>query len=323
MKRMIVFMLCMSIVLMLAGCGAIAPEPTLSPSPAAETAPAQPEVSAAATEPPVTAEPEASPEATDSVDEPEYPIIAAIGEPVSADLDLDGTKENICVSLRQNFEGEDIVCLKINGVDCSDELYVEGLTSLTCPDPDYWMITDIYGGDSQLEIAIQDWGDSDDYFTNFYRFWDGSVYSIGGVPGIIKTAWSENGITFDGCGRVFSMIRLDVLQTWFADAEFEINNAEMLSVVPEELYYANYPTDVLTKTALTAYDGRDGESFTIDAGVSMTVMATDNCEWIYCESETEDWALWFRIDPENGCMIETPYGYVYVWDALEGLSFAD
>ena len=246
-----------------------------------------------------------------------------MGETVIADLDRDGSVEKICVSVQEDGSGMHRVKLKINDVDCTNYLFGEVPVQLDDPDPDYYAITDLYDGDPSLEIAIQDLGPSNDYYTNFYRFYDGSVYSIGGVPGLIWSDHDGDSISFDGKGSICTEMRLDVLQTWFAKATYVLNNAEILELEPAELYKAIRPTDVAVLKDLSAYDGKNGEKFIVDAGVEMTVEATDNREWLYCKSYTSDWALWFRLNPDNPFEIETPDGFVPVWDALDGLCFAD
>ena len=253
-----------------------------------------------------------------------YPLIIPMGDSVKADLDGDGTKELVCVSVEQDFCGQDRVKLMLNGVDCTDRIYVDGETWFDCPDRSSWAITDVYSVDGLLEIAIQDWGPSDDYYTNFFRFENGVVYPFGGVEGLIWDSWNDSSdLSFEEDGFIRSYMRLHVLQTWYADVRYEIAPRGVLDVVPEELYYASHPTEVTVLKDLYAYDGKDGEEFMVDAGVRMTVEATDNAEWIYCKSCTADWALWFRLNPDNPFEIKTLDGYLPVQDALDGLCFAD
>ena len=335
MKKTISLLLIALLLLSLCACGGKTEpaEPEPAPAPAEEPAPAEPTpdvnpahvASASDLEPEKpTEDPGPAPVMIDPPAEPEYPMIVPMGETVFADLDGDGTEEKICVSVEQTFEGWDRVKLMLNGVDCTDKIYVEGETWFDCPDPDFWAITDVYSVDNLLEIAIQDWGPSDDYYTNFFRFEGGIVYPFGGVQGMIWKSWNDSSdLSFEEDGFVHSYMRLNVLQTWYADVRYEIAPRGVLDVVPQELYYATHPTPVTLLKDLRAYDGKGGEEFIIDAGVKMNIVATDNAEWIYGISESEDWALWFHLNPEFPFEIETIDGYVWCCDAMDGLLMAD
>ena len=61
----------------------------------------------------------------------------------------------------------------------------------------------------------------------------------------------------------------------------------------------------------------------IPAGVEMDLIACDNYCWVKARSDSEDWVLWFYVDPENPYQIEGPDGWVNAWDAMDGLLFAD
>lgn len=251
-------------------------------------------------------------------------MIVPIGETAFADLDGDGAEEEICVSVERAADGMDRVKLTLNGVDFTDSIYVDGETWFECPDSSYWAITDVYSVDHLLEIAIQDWGPSDDCGTNFFRFEQGEIYPFGYVEGLIWRSWDNSSeLSFDEDGFVGAHMRLRVLQTWYADVRYEIAPRGVLDVVPQDLYYTAHPTAVTLKTDLTAYDGKDGDRFPIAAGTEMEVLATDNEEWIVCSSDAEDWQLWFHLNPESAFEIESPDGYIPVSEALTGLCFAD
>lgn len=344
-RKHIALLLCLAALLSLCACGGKtdasdetpAPEQTSAPVqtlvPASESdlepVPAPPASATDLTVPPASATDLTVPNAQSGHQRGEIPEIPhvtliPIGQNYAADLDGDGKEEDICVSLEQDDYGYDRVKLTLNGEDWTECIYAEEDTRFDCPDRNFWAVTDVYSVDNLLEIAIQDWGPSCDYYTNFFRYELGGIYSFGGVEGMIwnsERAYSD--LSFEEDGFIHSYMRLNVLQTWFADVRYEIAPRGVLDVVREDLYQAKNPTDVTLLVPLTAYNGKGGTHFTVNAGIEMTVLATDNVEWIYCESETEDWALWFHLNPDSGFEIETPDGYVYVGDALDGLNFAD
>lgn len=245
-----------------------------------------------------------------------------LGESFSTDLNGDGTEEKICVSLVDEDDGWFSVKLTINDIDHTGSVYVDGVV-LDCPDPYYWAVTDIYRVDTLKEIAIQDWGPSDDYSTNFFRYDGNEIYPIGGVEGMIFNGTTfPSDLRFDEDGFISTYMRFDVLQTWFGKVRYEIGNREWLTIVPEDTYFATRPANVTAMVALAAYD-MDGNRFTLSAGDDFTILGTDNMEWLYCKNDAEDSFFWLHLSPDSGFEIETMTDYSYVWDALDGLLFAD
>ena len=341
MRKALTILLCLSLLLALGACGkkseapaeTPAPAPAQTPAPATPTpAPAKPAsgtdlpqqpLPASGSDLPYTAPPASSTDLEPDSGDP-YPIIVPVGYSVNADLDLDGTEETVLVDVQDGEDGEPRVILKVNGVDYSDILYGDPDIQLESPDTFFYAITDLYDGDPCLEIAIQDWGYSDDYYTNFFRYYEGGgAYSIHGVPGIIRTTWGKGDISFDGNGNIYTAMRLSVLQTWYGDAVYVLNNAEFLELEPQDIYQASRPTDVTLMTPLLGYESRGGKSSPVEAGTQLTVVSTDNKAWVCCTTGSGDKEIWFRLDPANPFTIESPDGFVAAWDALDGLVFAD
>ena len=257
MKKFALIFLCLGLLFSFAACGKTDAPETQAPTPQL------PEVTPEVTPAPTPTEPPA-PAETPSI---EYPILVPIGEIASVDLDMDGTEERLCVSLTEDEYGSMNVVLTLNGVDCTDALVYSDIYGeyipFDNPDPDFYAITDLSGDDGCLELAIQDWGASDDYFTYFYRFAEGKLYSIGGAPGLIKSPWDGDTIRFDGQGKLSTIKRLRSLHTWFAYADYALNNDEKLELIPADLYEASYPTEVTVTGELLAYDRIDGSSFVL------------------------------------------------------------
>ena len=310
MKRIISLLLCAAVLCSFSACGKKEAPPAETPAPPAVTpAPA----------PKPTPEPTPTPV--------EYPVIVPIGETAEADLDGDGTDESICVWLKDGEDGWARACLTVNGADFTDSLYAADAVRLDSPDPDTWAIADISPADGLLEIAVQDWGPSSDYYTNFFRYENGELVSVGGVPGLIRdSASGESDLAFAEDGTVESYMRLRVLQTWFAPARYEISGGT-LALVPQELYTATAPTAVTVKSPVLAYAAPgDDAARTLDAGTELLITGTDNAEWVQCvlsaDKETQE-ALWLRLDSEHSFKIQTPDGFVFGDTVLDGLVFAD
>jgi len=313
MKKFVSLLLAALFVLTLAACGsAAAPAPTAPP--AATSAPAEP------TPAPT---PAPAPEAAPAEETPSYPILVPMGETACADLDGDGSAEEICVSIVPDADGWDSVQLLLNGEDRTDSIYIDGETWFDCPDTGFWAVTDVYSADNLLEIAIQDLGPSDDYYTNFFRYEGGEIYSFGGVEGLIWNSYSNSSdLSFDEDGFVRSYMRLDVLQTWYADVQYEIAPRGVLDVVPRETYEALVPTEVTVIAPLCAFNSKGDTAYeTLETGTALTLTATDNFEWVL--ADTGRGAVWLHLNPDNSYELETPAGYVFDTDVLDGLCMAD
>ncbi len=312
-----------------------APEPETTEPPATET---EAEVEEASTEEP-SAEPETS-EAVETSEAPEieaapeglevrytqpsgFPVLVPFNTKMYADLNGDGIEESVCVSklvYRPMYHGP-MFRVELNGEDVSEILNEEGVEA-AYPGRDYWYITDIYTQDNLLEIAIFDEGPSDDPTVNFFRYDGSKLYFIGNIPGWIAAEGAGNAysMSFDHDGYIGSFMRLYVLQTWYSRVEYTISNRETLELVQQKLYYAMEETEVTAKCALTAYD-LDANTYRIEAGSKLTLLGTDNDEWVLFRLESDGRELYLRL--HNQWEVETPEGYVTPYDALDGLFSAD
>ena len=83
---------------------------------------------------------------------------------------------------------------------------------LESPDRDHYFITDLDTGDKALEIALLDYGPSDDPMTWYFQYRNGALKLIGSLPGFPDDEGSHR----DGSGNVMAVGRLSLLQTWNA-----------------------------------------------------------------------------------------------------------
>lgn len=310
MKTICAVLLALGLALSLCACsaGPAPAAPTPMPTPGAEPAP--------------TPEPEASPEPS-AAPERSYTLMP-LGEAGNFDLDGDGRAERVRVWLEPDPEEDYPLWVKVtvNEEDLSQQLYA-GNIDISAPDEGWWAVTDIDADDGLLELAIQDWGPSDDLFTHFYRYADGQLRSIGGVEGLIETDYGLGDIRLDGTGIVHSVHRLRVVQTWYAEADFILADGEFAVIVPPEGFQALHPTHVRVLRPVTAHDGMSEDSYTVGVGSEMDLFLTDDESWFCGSAASGDWLHWFTLNPENPFEVETPEGYQPVWDVFEGLLFAD
>lgn len=277
--------------------------------------------------PEITATPASEPTSTSAktaTGDREYPIAVETGSTVSVDLDGNGSAEEVYYATDADNNGLEQI-LSVNGVDYITAAYDQGFSS-SFPANDCYCITDIDTSDGLLEIAIMDYGPSDDYTTSFFRYDGNNVKYIGRVSDLAAStlphAWL---ITFNGDGTVTSTIRLSVLQTWFASASWTVPESPgEFNVIPQTLYYCvpAYVMPVTTIAPVVAYADMDAlsEKSVLPLGTVLTLTATDNESWVLAETEGGS-KVWIHlggdfgdVETENGC---------FSGQALEGLCMAD
>jgi hypothetical protein len=262
----------------------------------------------------------------------EYPQLEASKTAVSADLNGDGKADEIYLdTANADPDGQPkITALKINGTDYTASLYDGTGFYSDNPDESHWALTDVDASDGMLEIAIMDFGPSDDDVTGFFRYDGKSVTYLGSVSGLAFAQQADGScvpgdLSFDGAGTVGAYLRLSVLQTWFAACDYRLGSDGKFAPVPQALYYPlknqTYPVKALQDLTVYAENDLGSAASTLAAGGTLTVIATDNARWVLCRNASGA-DCWLHLS-EDGQQIDTPSGAVYSGQALDGLVFAD
>ncbi len=224
-------------------------------------------------------------------------------EEISADLNCDGEEELIYYSL-SNF--------KINGISFTDLMYNKIYNHN--PHKEKFVIVDIDIKDNQKEIGLMVEGPSSDYRTYFYSYDGENVYEIGNVPFLIDNIEHQ----IESQGIIYGHNRLNILQTWFANATWELKSGKIVLVEPE-LYDVSHDRKHNLLVSLPLYENiGDETSFkTIDPQV-ISFLQTDNKNWIKLECE-DGTSGWFKIESFH---LITDLG-VYAHQVFDDLSYAD
>ncbi len=248
----------------------------------------------------------------------------AIGETVFTDLNGDGAGEEVRLWLTGDGDGGgDRVRLSIGGTDYTDALYAL-VRFFDLPDDSFWAITDLDASDGKLEIAIQDWGPSDDLTTRFIRFDGVSFTDVGCVEGFLFHADGSAGATVLGGGKVSSYMRLSVFQTWWAQVVYATGADGKLSPVPQDFYVSTFDDQQTTlQHAVYAHDMPDPfqPSREIPAGTTARIVGTDNVQWVklLLADGSECWVQLVGY----GYQVETPDGLLYTAEVFSDLLMAD
>lgn len=242
----------------------------------------------------------------------EFPLELNVNESYDIDLDQDGTTETVRYLVSYDEWDYAEGTIEVNGVAYPlqdlgiypDNLYEE-----------HFYITDINSFCPGLEIAVIDYGPSDDPITSFMVYQNGSLNYLGGVPGYPVFSWVE----FED-GTVFGRIRLDLLETcvgygrwWYnvTDGSLEFQATGYYELDP---WYAHR---LLMDLPVYLSRNEGADRITIPAGSMVYLMASDGEHWTKVRSEdgTEGWIY------SNGNVIQ---GINQSADlVMEGLLFYD
>lgn len=255
-----------------------------------------------------------------------YPLIVESGDAVRCSLSPSGGEDTVWLEMGQDSaeDGLQLEHFVINGMDYANALREAGLFFDT-PDSAY-AITDLDLDDNYLEIAVQEWGPSDDYATTFFRYDGSRLLCIGKAEGLVfspSTGWSD--IECFGDGTLSSYFRLSVLQTWYAEGQYGLNEQGWLTLLPRKEYESTRPISVTVLQTLSLWSDQAMEAggpadAAAEPGQQLTLTGTDDRLWIH--ARTEDGAsCWLKL--AEPFALETPSGPLYGGEALEGLVMAD
>lgn len=208
-----------------------------------------------------------------------YPKRFNVGEQIEVDLDGDGKNNNLEFQLK-NVDGDP--------ADIKAYITIEGTTFdlqeygiyLRSPELKGFYITDLADFKAGLEIAILDYGPSDDLVTHFFTYQKKLEY-IGTVSGFPFKDYDG----YDGFANpltVTGTIRADLIHTCFAKADwrYDVDNNKLL--FQENGYYPIVENSHELYVDLPVYYEMNEHSATsiIKAQKEVFFMATDAKEWI-------------------------------------------
>lgn len=236
-----------------------------------------------------------------------YPV--PYGTSVDADLDGDGTKDNICYSINipesETQEGEDgevyevqggepTCSLTINGTDFTDVLNKEETFYVASPESHYYLV-DLDSSDNYVEIALVDHGYSDDPLTIFLRYDKGQLTCLG----TIEEPLDSETCTLYGDGTLSAMARSSMLETISFLYKYQVKDGK-LQVVPQEWYtidndsrteeYRKHSILRDVKVYTENNIASDTKTLTKKDG-AVTFVASDNTEWV--KLQTEDGSIYY------------------------------
>lgn len=229
-----------------------------------------------------------------------------VGKEASVDLDGDGSEETVYYGLDD---------FKINGVSYKSE--IEDRIYGDNPYDDYFMVADTLDTDGQKEIVLRVDGPSSDPQGHFYTYKNNGLEYLGSVPSDLDVK------DFNGKGEISGLLRLDILQTWWAPAKWGFDKNGKIIKLAQNLYYPIQPEEgyeLVLKESLPVHEKlTDSSQPTMMAPQKVKITITDNKQFCYIEA-ADGTKGWFAVD--NFFELPELEGK-YATDVFENLSMAD
>lgn len=206
-----------------------------------------------------------------------YPKEYAVSETAIEDLTGDGTPNQIRYQVLEQGNGEYQCSITIDGVT-----YMNELAYMSYPVTDVFYITDIVEDDNLLEIAVMEYGPSDDPMTMFYRY-DGTLTFIGEVSGFPFANQNGGMNGFNGFGGITGRVRMDLIETVYLEGYWWYDRQTDWITYLETGWGTYLPTRGHTLYEdLPVHYGMDATSGTtiIPAQEEVFFLGSDQYEWI-------------------------------------------
>lgn len=208
----------------------------------------------------------------------EYPTYEAIREDISGD----GIVEKIqyAVTEKGDYEYDCILTIDEVAYDLNKE------ETMITPVTDVFYVTDINESSPGLEIAVLDYGPSEDLATYFYRYDGGDLKYIGAVGGFPFREQNNGRNGFNGQNGILGTVRMDLIETCYLDGYwwFDENKEEL--VYHEDGLHSYQPnTAHQLYVDLPLWDMSGNLKTTIPAGQEVFFLRSDMTEWIYVRAK--------------------------------------
>lgn len=207
----------------------------------------------------------------------------SVGETVTIDIDGDGSADEVKFDVEESSDYTYIPTLVINGATYSN-VFDDNQCYFAYP-YDRYVIMDIDDSDNFLEIAVQDYGMSDDPMTAFLRYDGSKVTYLGEIYDRVSDMYIVN----DGKGTINARVRMNIFETIRMKTSYKVED-DKLTMCMADLYSIAYTDGGATKTLLQdliVYQemSTESETVTLAEGAEIVALATDNTEWVQIADE--------------------------------------
>lgn len=217
------------------------------------------------------------------------------------DLNSDGQQDEI-VMIARDFTSPDAIAdtyeeyeLVVNGMN------YRGYSSDFEP---RFNIVDLDQSDRYREIAVSEYGESEDPATTFLKY-DGAAFDvIGTIPGFYGRRYEKGlpdglgSVGIDGSGTINTMKFSSFLMTWSYEAKYRFENGTMLTEIEKELYPLNAKVTMLNDLTLKKSRTDTSNGMTLKKGEEVTLIECDNKKWVSVMNSDGEIG-WFSVDEKN------------------------
>lgn len=243
----------------------------------------------------------------------EYPMEFNVGEEYTVDLDHDNTEETIRYDITWG-EYDATGVLTING-----EAYTLADFGINqwYPEEEHFYVTNIAPYSLGVEIAIADYGPSEDLVTFFFTY-DGELHYLGSVNGHPMEQLNH----FNGfeANVVIGRVRSDLLGTTYGYGSWWYNGETTELAFQETGIYAQepwYSHELLVDLPVYLSNNTESATVVMEAGQTVYQMYTDGKEWVQIRDENgvEGWVHIVSYSVENlGMGIDSVFTNVFYFD---------
>ena len=220
------------------------------------------------------------------------------GQVCEIDLNGDGSPEEIKSERQVDEYGTTAIAFTINGkkmelkvaYNDGEEVALTGENNL-----EYYQIVDLDERDGTLQLAIGDYGPSDDPVTYFYDYKDGALVFLGYVEDLFENSTMEA----YGDGILSANMPVEMIETVETNACYRLENGK-ITLMEQEWYAIDYSHrqedflehDVLKNVTVYKEKSTASEKVILKAGEEeVRFPAADNVEWI--QVQTEDGQIYY------------------------------
>ncbi|MGB4587614.1 MAG: SH3 domain-containing protein [Clostridiaceae bacterium] len=182
-------------------------------------------------------------------------------------------------------------------------------------------IVDLDARDRYREIAVSEYGESEDPATTFFKYDGISLDVIGTIPGFYGKRYENErpteglgSVIIDGTGVIKTNKTSTFLMTWNYDAEYQFENGTTLSEIEKDLYPLNHEVTMLTDLTLKKSRTDTNDGITLKKGELVTLKECDNKEWVAVTNSAGEIG-WFAVD-ENNIVIGTGKPATEIFEGL-------
>lgn len=211
-----------------------------------------------------------------------YPKEYKTGAAVKEDISGDGTVEEIRYDVVEKNDYEFECILTINGTayDLNKE------EAMITPVTDVFYVTDMIESSPGYEIAVLDYGPSNDLVTHFYRYDGSNLKYIGAVGGFPFREQNNGRNGFNGQNGICGTVRMDLIETCYLDGYWWFDeNMEELVYHEDGLHSYQPNTAHQLYVDLPLWDMSGNLQTTAVAGQEVFFLRSDMTEWIYVRAK--------------------------------------